>query len=292
MNDFIIATASTADIDRSYLEKHHIPFIAYTYTLEGKVYEDDCREETKKNIFRQMREGRMPGTAQIPQYNYHEFFKSLMETGKDVMYLDMSRAISNSYNNALAAEEEIHREYPGQRFVMIDTRCITVGLAFLVKHLVDLKESGASMDQCIDWAEKNKLHIAHHFIVDDLQWLRKGGRLSNANAVVGTLLNIKPILYVADDGSLIASAKVRGKKQALLQIVRNMKNDIGEAKGKEVYIYHADCLADAQFTADKIRESYPDIGEIQLHMEGPTIGAHVGPGFVAVIYLADRGRIF
>lgn len=291
MSDFIIATASTSDLDRNYLDEKNVPFISYTFLLNEKVHLDDCRLETKKNVFDSMRAGQMPTTSQITQSEYMDFFKSLMEHGKDVIYLDMSCALSNSYNNALLAEEEIKALYPNQNFYMVDTRCVTGGLALLVDLALAKKEAGAGYQECIDYIESIKMHIIHHFVVDDLKWLRKGGRLSNAAALIGTLLQIKPLLYVTNEGTLVASSKVHGRKHALATIVKNMAKDLGEYKGKDIYISHADCESDAQLMADKMRELYPELGEIKLFMEGPTIGAHVGPGFISIHYIGTA-RIF
>ena len=289
MSDFIIATASTSDLDIKWLTEHDIPFIPYTYLLDDKYHYDDCREETKKNIFRAMRTGQMPSTSQIPEEEYISFFTKLLETGRDVIYLDMSRAISNSYNNAVAAEKKLKEKYPDRRFTMIDTRCITGGLALLVTLVVRLKEKGATYEECVTFAEENKLHIMHHFVVDDLKWLRKGGRLSNASAIIGTLLKIKPILYVTDEGTLVASSKVRGRKTCLANVVESLEKDFGDPAGKEIFIFHGDCEAEAKAMAEDIRKLYPDAGEISLFMLGPTIGAHVGPGFIGVFYLGtDR----
>ena len=289
--DFIIATASTSDLDRSYLDEHNIPFISYTFVIDGHVVIDDCREQTKKELFMKMRQGSLPSTAQIPEYNYYEFFKELAKQGKDVLFFDMTRAVSNSFNNCEAAVQAIRRDFPDRRFYSVDTRCISAGLAFLVYQTEKRKEAGASFDECIRFAEHYKLKVMHHFMVDDLQWLRRGGRLSNAAAIAGTLLNIKPILYVSDEGTLVSSAKARGKKQALLQMIKSIKKDIGDPKGKDFFVFHADCPQDAWFVSDMIRKYYPEAGEITIQTEGPTIGSHVGPGFVCIVYEGE-GRFF
>lgn len=288
MSDFCLATASTADLDREFLDSHGIPFISYSYLLDGTNYYDDCRYESRKNIFDAMRGGQMPSTTQINEEEYYSFFCSLMEKGQDVLYLDMSRAISNSYNNALAAESRIKKEYPDLKFHMVDTRCITGGLAFLVSNVLNKKESGASFEECVEYAEQIKLSVVHHFTVENLKWLRKGGRLSNASAVIGTLLNIKPILYVAEDGSLIASSKVRGRKTCIRTMLENMKKDIGDIDGKEVFITHGDCEDEAKSIADEMKKLYPTLGDVKLLMLGPTIGAHVGPGFIGIFYFGTE----
>jgi DegV family protein with EDD domain len=147
MNDFLIATASTADVPFEYLKKHQIPFIGYTYTVDGQVFEDDCRELTRQNAYQQMRQGAIYATSMINAWAYHEFFKSLMDTGKNVIYLDMSREMSSSYVAAQQAAEQIREEYPNQRFYAMDTRCISGGLGLLLEHMVLRKEQGMNFDE-------------------------------------------------------------------------------------------------------------------------------------------------
>lgn len=291
MNDYIIATASTADLDRSYLDEHSIPFIPYTFMIDGKIEKDDCKSETKRRIFAAMRAGQMPSTSQIVEEDYYNYFKSLMETGKNVLILDMSQALSNSYNNSILAAERVQNEFPDKTLYVADTRCVTGGLGLLVHKAVEKMESGASFDECVKYVEDIKMNVIHHFMVDDLKWLSKGGRLSNASAVIGTLFNIKPIMFVDKNGALVATSKVRGKKNALLNIVKKMKEDIGDPTGKEVFICEADCHDDAQFAANKMRELYPELGEITIMPEGPTVGSHVGPGFISIHYLGTE-RLF
>ena len=291
MSDFIIATASTSDLDREYIDKHGIEFIPYTYMLDSKTYYDDCRKETRKSLFAAMRKGQMPSTSQIPEKEYADFFRRLLDTGKDVLFFDMSKAMSSSYDNSLSAYEKVKTEYPDQTLTIVDTRCITGGLAFLLMNVVRLKESGASFAECAAYADEHKMNVVHHFAVDDLKWLRKGGRLSNASAVIGTLLNIKPILYVSDEGTLIASSKVRGRKTCLQNMIDAMEKDIVDPASKEVIITHGDCEEEAAQMAKKMKDMYPSLGDIHLLMLGPTIGSHVGPGFIGVFYYGS-GRFF
>ena len=290
MSDFIIATASTSDLDREYIDKHGIEFIPYTYMLDSKTYYDDCRKETRKSLFAAMRKGQMPSTSQIPEKEYADFFRRLLDTGKDVLFFDMSKAMSSSYDNSLSAYGKVKTEYPDQTLTIVDTRCITGGLAFLLMNVVRLKESGASFAECAAYADEHKMNVVHHFAVDDLKWLRKGGRLSNASAIIGTLLKIKPILYVTDEGTLVASSKVRGRKTCLANVVKSLADDFGNSAGKEIFIFHGDCEDEAKSMADDIRRLYPDVGNISLFMLGPTIGAHVGPGLIGVFYIGTQRK--
>lgn len=289
MKDFIIATVSTADLREEWLKEHHIPFLPYNFILNGEGYQDDCREETKQMIFKAMRDGSMPSTSQISEYAYEHFFTKVMEKGKDVIFLDMSRSISSSINNAKEAIMRTATRYPGQRLTFVDSYCISAGLALLVMKLVEMKENGSSYEEVIDFAENNKRKVIHRFLADDLQWLRKGGRLSNASAIVGTLLSIKPLMYVRNDGSIYAYDKVRGRKKSIHTLVESMKDDFDSAySGDKVLVYHADAEEEAKDLADLIRETYPSVKDIEISTEGPVIGSHVGPGFLAVVYFGTK----
>lgn len=287
MKDYIIATSSTADLPLEWLEAHHIPFISYSYTVNGELQQDDCRDETRLTMFKGMRQGDDLKTSMINEYAYYEFFRGLMDAGQDVLFLDMSEKMSTSFQNAAHAAEQIGREYPNQRFYAMDTRCISGGLGLLVMGCVAQKEAGASMDEVIAWGEANKLKIAHRFTVDDLNYLKRGGRVSNASALVGTLLSIKPVLYVPDVGTLDVVKKAHGRKAALHAIRDGVLNDLSkiDAAGEAMLILHADCEEDARWVRDQVRAAHPELGDIQIGSLGVVIGAHTGPGLLAVFYL-------
>ena len=290
MADYIIASASTADLPREFFEEHGVPLISYSYMLGDKLCEDDCREKTRQEIYRQMRQGTILTTSMINVYTYYDFFKKLMETGKDVIFLDMSRELSHSYVTAGEAAEMIRKEYPNQRFYQMDTRCVSGGLGMLATNLVRLRDEGKSFDEVVAWGEANKLKIIHRFTVDDLNYLKRGGRVSNASALVGSLLSIKPVLYVSDEGKLVAASKVRGRKAALLTILARMKEDLVFPDGQEIHILHADCLEDAEFMRDKVLETFPTVGKVVITSLGVVIGAHCGPGLFTIFYFGDKRR--
>lgn len=290
MNRYIIATASTCDLDAGWLAEHRIPVISYTFEMDGKIYRDDCRPETRRAFYAKMREGVLPNTSQINSYAYYEFFKDLVEDGDAVIFVDMDRAISNSYANSLAAADMIREEYPEAQLHIMDTRCITMGLAFLLKKMVAMKESGAPMEEVIAWCEGNAKKIAHRFMVDDLQWLRKGGRLSNASAIVGSLLSIKPLIYLPEDGTLVAYEKVRGRKKAIRALLESVINDIGEAEGMDLIVGHSDTPEEGEAWLEMVKEQFPKANSVELMELGPTIGSHVGPGFLSIVYLGEERR--
>ena len=290
MSDYIIATSSTSDLTRTYLDEHNIPFISYTYTINDKLFEDDCREETRSAVYKSMRSGDMLKTSMINAYGYYDFFKELLDTGKDVIYLDMSKKMSVSFENAKKAEEMIRDEYPYRKIYVMDTLCISGGLGLLVENMVSRMESGMTYDEVIAWGEANKLKIAHRFTVDDLNYLKRGGRVSNASALVGSILSIKPVLYVPDGGTLDVVQKVRGRNAALAAIFAGIYKDLSEndPTGKEIHILHADCMKDAQFIKDEIIKAYPTVGNITITSLGVVIGAHCGPGLLTVFYLCNN----
>ncbi|MBQ9662263.1 MAG: DegV family protein [Oscillospiraceae bacterium] len=289
MADYIIATSSTSDLTRTWLDAHGIPFIPYTYTVNDELCEDDCREESRAAVYRGMRAGDRLKTSMINEFVYYDFFKGLLDSGKDVIFLDMSKEMSVSFANANKAAERIREEYPQQKLYVMDTCCISGGLGTLVQNMVERMEAGASYDEAIAWGEENKLKIAHRFTVDDLNYLKAGGRVSNASALVGSLLSIKPVLYVPDRGTLDVVKKARGRKAALKSIMDGVLHDLSkiDCTGTRIHILQADCVADAEHVRDEIKTAFPQVGEITITSLGVVIGAHCGPGLLTVFYLCE-----
>ncbi|MCR4763075.1 MAG: DegV family protein [Lachnospiraceae bacterium] len=287
MKDFIIATSSTSDLPRTWLEEHDIPFIAYSYTNGREVFEDDCREESRAAVYAGMRKGDFLKTSMINEYSYQEFFRKLLATGKDVIFLDMSQKMSTSYQSCKLAAETMREEFPDRQLYVMDTLCISGGLGTLVENMVRLKEAGRDFLEVIDWGEANKLKIAHRFTVNDLKYLKAGGRVSNASALVGSILSIKPVLYVPDEGTLNVAQNVRGRKAALNAILDGIKSDLSQCDctGTKLHILHADCREDAEFVRDEVKRAFPQTGEITITYLGVVIGAHCGPGLLTVFYL-------
>ncbi len=292
MSDYIIATSSTADLPRTWLDEHKVPFIAYSYTVNDEPREDDCREESRAAVYHGMRRGDVLKTSMINEFIYYEFFQKLLAGGKDVIFLDMSQKMSVSYENALKAAEMVRGEFPERTLYVMDTRCISGGLGLLVKNMVRRMEAGAGFDEVVAWGEENKLRIAHRFTVDDLNYLKAGGRVSNASALVGSLLNITPVLYVPDRGTLDVAKKARGRKAALQAIIDGVLHDLSliDPTGVEFSILHADCRADAEKVRDAVRAAFPQVGAIEITQLGVVIGAHCGPGLLTVFYLCGGRR--
>ena len=290
MSDYIIATSSTCDLPRTWLDEHQVPFISYSFTINDKPAVDDCREESRAAIYAGMRKGDILKTSQINQPAYEDFFRKLLNTGKDVLFLDMSEKMSVSYANCKAAAETVRAEFPQRQLYVMDTRCISGGLGLLVMHCVALMESGRTLSEVIAWGEDNKLKIAHRFTVDDLNYLKRGGRVSNASALVGTMLSIKPVLYVPDAGTLDVVKKCIGRKKAVNTIRDAVLHDLSlvDASGRDMLILHADCRDEAEYIRDEVKKAYPEIGDIQISSLGVVIGAHTGPGLLTCFYICKE----
>ena len=290
MSDYIIATSSTCDLPRTWLDEHQVPFISYSFTINDKPAVDDCREESRAAIYAGMRKGDILKTSQINQPAYEDFFRKLLSSGKDVLFLDMSEKMSVSYANCKAAAEAVRAEFPQRQLYVMDTRCISGGLGLLVMHCVALMESGRTLSEVIAWGEDNKLKIAHRFTVDDLNYLKRGGRVSNASALVGTMLSIKPVLYVPDAGTLDVVKKCIGRKKAVNTIRDAVLHDLSlvDASGRDMLILHADCRDEAEYIRDEVKKAYPEIGDIQISSLGVVIGAHTGPGLLTCFYICKE----
>ena len=290
MEDFILATASTCDLDKEWLDSHHIFVLPYSYEIDGVVYEDDNREESRRSFYAQMREDKLPNTSQITTFAYIAFFKELLGLGKPVVFVDMDKSISNSYANSLTAYDQIMEENPDAKLYIVDSRCITIGLSLLLKVLLEKRDAGENVEDVVAWANENGPKVAHRFFVDDLKWLQRGGRLSNAAAMVGTLLSIKPLIYLDVEGLLVAYDKCHGKKKAIKKLLDDCKKDIHDGDEKDIIVCYADDKEEGLQWQELVAKTFPKATSITLQEVGPTIGAHVGPGIIGIVYFTDERK--
>lgn len=287
MDNYIITTDTTADLPEDYIKKHNLGIMSLTYTLEGTTYSKDNPLEVKL-FYEKMRNGSMPTTSQVNPENAKNIFLPYLKDGYDILHIAFSSGLSGSYNSTRIAAEELSEEFPDRKITVIDSLAASLGEGLLVHKAVMLKEQGADLDTVADWVEQNKLHIVHNFTVDDLFHLHRGGRVSKATAILGTMINVKPILHVDDEGHLIALSKVRGRKKSLQALVDSMEKQMGTYKNQNdiVFISHGDSLADAQYVADLVKQRF-GIDSFLINYVGPTIGAHSGPGTIALFYMGD-----
>lgn len=288
MSEYILFTDSSADFAEQKVAELGIEVLPLSFKLEEKIYRNwpDNREIHPEEFYKSLRAGSMSSTSQVNTAEFVDAFRPFVEAGKDILYLGFSSGLSGTVNSGRLAAEELAEEFPQRRLVVVDTLAASLGQGLLLYHASQLKKEGKSMDEVAQWVQDNKLSMAHWFTVDDLNFLKRGGRLSGAAALLGTMLNIKPVLHVDDEGHLIAMEKVRGRKQSLLALVDHMEKTAINPGQQVVYISHGDCLAEAQFVADEVKKRF-GTKEIYINYVGPVIGSHSGPGTMALFFLAS-----
>jgi len=289
MKDYIIVTDSTADLPEEYINKHNIPVFSLSYTILDETYSGE-KQLPYKEFYELMRAGNIPKTAQINPEEAKEQLSALLSESNNILYLAFSSGLSGTYNSGRLAAEEIMEENPESRVVVIDTKCASMGEGLFVYKAVKLAEEGKTFDEICEWCNNNIGNLTHVFTVDDLNHLFRGGRVSRTSAVVGTVLNIKPILNVDIDGHLIPIGKERGRKKSLLTLVDYMEKKMGSHKDDNedmIFISHGDCFEDALFVKEEITKRF-GFRNFMINPIGPTIGAHSGPGTVALFFMGDE----
>ncbi|WP_418715279.1 DegV family protein [Blautia hydrogenotrophica] len=288
MRDYVITTDNNSDLPESYYTEHGVGCTYLSYTMDGQHYSHENFLPVKE-FYDRMRKGSMPTTAQVNPEDARALIEPYLKAEKDVLHIAFSSGLSGSYNSARIAGEELQEEYPDRRIVVIDSLAASLGQGLLVYLAQKKKEEGKTMDEVAQWVMEHRLNMVHTFTVDDLNHLYRGGRVSKTTAVVGGVLNIKPVLHVDDEGKLIPVGKVRGRKKSLLALVDMMEEKLGNYKNScdTIFISHGDCEQDAQFVVDKIKEKYP-IKTVLMNHVGATIGAHSGPGTVALFFVGEN----
>ena len=289
MNQFVIMTDSCADLTAELVEQLDIQVLPLSFTMDGRsVYNyPDNREMDPHEFYDLLRQGKMATTSAVNVAQFAEAMEPCLQAGRDVLVLAFSSGLSTTYNSALIAAEDLREKFPERRVCVVDTLCASMGQGLLVYLAAKERAKGKSLEEVRDWAEEHKLHIGHQFTVNDLHTLKRGGRISATTAVVGTMLAIKPVLHVDDEGHLINIGKVRGRAASLKALVDNMEKTVDTAAEQTVFISHGDCWDDAQSVADMVKERF-GVNEVVMNYVGPVIGAHTGPGVVALFYLAKE----
>ena len=287
---FRITTDSTADLPVEYLQEHDVECIPLSYILDGVNYGGE-KELDWKEFYSMMRnDGKMPTTSQVNPEDAKIFFEKYIKTDKEILHLAFSSGLSGTYNNMCIAAEEIMEEHPDCKIVVLDSLCASLGEGLFVHKAIKMRDAGKSLDETADWLKANVQNFVHVFTVDDLFHLHRGGRVSKAAAVIGTLVAIKPKLHVDSEGHLIVIDKVRGRKKALNALVDYMEEKMGsrlqENKDDYVFISHGDALEDAEYVRDQIKERFGMENFLINHI-GPTIGAHSGPGTIALFFMGE-----
>ena len=287
MSQFVILTDSCADLSASMVEQLDVKVLPLSYEMDGKIVYNypDNREMDPHEFYELLRTGKTAVTSAVNVAQFSEEMETYLREGADVLVLAFSSGLSTTYNSAVIAADDLREKYPERKVLVVDTLCASMGQGLLVYLAAGERAKGKTIEQVRDWAEANKMSIAHQVTVNDLFHLKRGGRISATTAVMGSMLSIKPMIHVDDEGHLINIGKSRGRAASLKALVDTMEKAAIDPAGQTVFISHGDCLEDAQTVADMIRERM-GVENFVINHIGPVIGAHAGPGTVALFYLA------
>ena len=288
--NYVFMTDSDSDLPFHLKEKYNIPVVYMPYALNGKEYFDDLGQTLDhKSYYDAMRNGANPVTSALNEAAYIDYFEPVLKSGKDLLFVAFSSKLSCTLQAAGTAREELLKKYPDRKITIVDTLSISGPMTLLVLKAHEMYRAGKSMEEVASWLENNKLRCQAYFTVDDLKYLKRGGRISGAAAVVGTMLDLKPIIVEASDGSLQAGEKVRGRKKALAYIVDAMMKAEPDPAESPIIVLNADAPEDAERVKASVEQKLPGATVLIEHV-GPVIGAHAGPGTVALCFLGKENR--
>ncbi len=290
MREFILATESNNDMSQDFLQKHNVLVIPHYYTVEEEIF-GDGKELTIPQFYEEMRAGKKAGTMASNPAVILEKFTEVAKEGKDILFVSFSSELSGGYNNICVGARTVMEDYPEMQIKVIDTLSASLCEGILLQKAARMREEGKSLEDTAAELEKMVPHLAIQFTVENLDYLFRGGRLSKTSAVLGNMMSLKPILYVTEEGKLVALSKVRGRKKSISTLVDNMEERMGSYQDKQMFIgiLHGDCEEDAVYLRDLVKERFGYGDEkFLIRPIGPSIGAHSGPGTLGVAFLADR----
>ena len=290
--NYVFMTDSDSDLLFSIADERNIPVVKMPYILNGKEYFDDNgRAGVEKDFFAQMRAGAAPSTSLLSTPVYLEYFEPILASGKDILFVAFSSQMSNTILNIYEAREQLLQKYPERKMIVVDTLSISAPMSLLVIAAHDMYRAGKTMEEIEAWLLENRLRCHAWLTVDDLKYLRRGGRISSTSAIFGSMLDIKPIITMGKGGKMDPAEKVQGRKKALRTICDRVAENIENAESQTVVILHGDVEEEAQKFAEMLKKRIPEIRDIRIQMIGPVIGAHCGPGTIAACFMGKERPI-
>lgn len=285
MDDFVILTDSCCDMTARMAADLELEVLPLSLNMEDRVYHNylDGREIGFQDFYARLRAGALATTSAISVGVFDEAMRKILDSGRDVLYLAFSSALSTTYQSAVIAADDLREAYPGRKIFVVDTLSASLGQGLLVYLCVQEKRKGKTIDQVHVFAEETKAKVCHWFTVDDLNYLKRGGRISAATAAVGTMLSIKPVMHMDNEGHLVAVGKARGRKASLKALADSMEATMLPGRNETIFISHGDSLEDAEYLANLVRER-TGVQDIVINYVGPVIGAHSGPGTIALFF--------
>jgi len=289
MSNYRIITDSSCDLTPELAASLELTVLPLSVTIGEETFANylDERELTFSDCYEALRAGKETKTAAANIDAFLSVMEPILQSGEDILYLGFSSGLSATYQTGVLAANELLEKYPERKIYCVDTLAASLGQGLLIYLTVEKKRAGATVEQARDFAEETKLHVAHWFTVDDLNHLRRGGRVSATSAVLGTMLSIKPVLHMDDEGHLIFMEKVRGRKSSIKRMLEKMRESVVNPDGQTVFISHGDCIEDAEYLAARVREEWA-VKDVIINYVGPVIGSHSGPGTLALFFLAKE----
>ena len=288
MSDYVISCESTVDMDTKWLAERDVKAAYFHFYLGKDEYLDDFGQSVSpKEVYRRMLAGEISRTSQVNADEYIELARPILAAGKDIRHMCLSSGISGTYKSACVAAQELREEFPERKIYVVDSMNATVSFGLLVDKACDLRDQGMDIDAAHEWIEANKLRIQAWFFTSDLTFLIRGGRVSKAAGIIGSVLNICPLLEVNRTGSLSTREKIRTKKKVIQRAAEKFTElSIDPAAYQEkIFLSQAECPEDAEMLRDLLIEKYPNLqGKISIYPFGPTIGCHTGPGTVLLAF--------
>ena len=289
MSDYVIMTDSSCDLPAKLADQMQLSVLPLSVYIEDKQYINylDEREIAFSEIYAKLRTKCPAKTSAVNMNDFLAPMEEILKTGKDLLYIGFSSGLSGTYNAGAAAAQEMAEKYPDRKVLAVDSLCASLGQGLLVYHAWQRKQEGMTIEQVRDWVIDNRLHLCHMFTIDDLMFLKRGGRVSGATAVVGSMLSIKPIMHVDDEGHLIKIGTARGRK-ASIKALADRAGELGlDLQNQIIFISHGDCVEDANYLGDIMRERF-HVKDVLVNYVGPVIGAHSGPGTIALFFLGKN----
>ena len=287
MANYKIITDSACDLPVSMLQELDVSTVSLTVNFRGQTHNDSVDDAQVKELYDAMRGGEVATTAAVNPDGWSTVIEPVLKAGLDVLVLAFSSGLSTTYQSAEIAASELREKYPERKIFVVDTRAAALGQGLFVWYSCKKRDEGMSLEELAAWAQENRDHVAHWFTVDDLVYLKRGGRVSAATALVGTMLNIKPVLHMDNDGHLISMAKVRGRKAAISTLVSKMQELGGNWDNSTVFICNADCMEDAERLAALVKEKC-GVKEAFIGNLGAVIGSHAGPGTLSLFFMGNE----
>ena len=286
MSNYKIITDSGSDLTADMLQSLDVEKVSLSVLFRGETRTDSV-DEGIQEFYDGLRAGEIATTSAVNPDGWASVIEPVFQAGRDALVLAFSSGLSTTYQSAVIAANELMEKYPGRKACVVDTLCASLGEGLLVWYACRKRDEGLELDQLRDWVEENKLHLCHWFTVDDLMFLKRGGRVRATTALVGTMLQIKPVLHVDDEGHLINVSKARGRKASIEALARKVAELGAGFDNETMFISHGDCLEDAEYLASVLKEKH-GVKHVHIGYVGAVIGSHSGPGTLALFFLGDH----